>query len=364
MTPVESDLRNDSKIMKFIPVAYFDGKVSTRREALLSFEGERVTLLCDGVELSYPVATLHLSQAVGSIRRTIRLPDGGICETSDQGFVEELEQILGNCGRASLLHRWEKSLTLVAAALGVMALIVVLFMRFGIPSLARQAAFALPPAVENSMGRESLAVLDRLFTKPSKLAAARRVELTALFRQVVTASGASPGYRLEFRNGGAIGANAFALPSGIVIITDQLVELAKNDDEIAAILAHEQGHVRGRHALRHVFQNSATGLIIATMTGDLVSITSLAATLPTALVDASFSRTFEREADDAAISWMKSAGVPPRRYAEILGRLQAQLDVRTGDAFDQKNPARNYLSTHPDTGERIRRIMKDGPKAP
>jgi Zn-dependent protease with chaperone function len=54
---------------------------------------------------------------------------------------------------------------------------------------------------------------------------------------------------------------------------------------------------------------------------------------------------------------MKVAGVPPRRYAEILGRLQAQLDARTGEAFDKQNPVRNYLSTHPDTGERIRRIM-------
>jgi len=126
------------------------------------------------------------------------------------------------------------------------------------------------------------------------------------------------------------------------------------------VLAHELGHVRGHHIMRHILQSSAAGLIMATLTGDLVSITSLAATLPTVLVDASFSREFEREADDAAMAWMKSAGVPPRRYAEILGRLQAQLDVRHGKAAGGDNPARNYLSTHPDTGDRVRRIMKAG----
>lgn len=346
--------------MKSIPVTYFDGKVSTRRDALLTLDGGQATLMCDGVELSYPVTSLRIPPAVGSIRRTIHLPDGGVCETSDQNFVAGLEKQMDSGSRAALLHRWEKSLTLVAGALGVTALLVVLFLRFGMPALSRQAAFALPPAMENSMGRESLAVLDRLFTKPTKLPAERRAELTALFRRVAAAGGASPGYRLEFRNGVAIGANAFALPSGIVIITDQLAELAKHDDEIGAILAHELGHVRQRHALRHVLQNSATGLIMATLTGDLVSITSLAATLPTALVDASFSRSFEREADDAALAWMKSAGVEPRRYAEILGRLQAQLDARTGEAFDRKHPVRNYLSTHPDTGERIRRILNAG----
>jgi predicted Zn-dependent protease len=168
------------------------------------------------------------------------------------------------------------------------------------------------------------------------------------------------GYRLEFRSCPAIGANAFALPSGIVIMTDDLAPLARHDDEIAAILAHELGHVRGRHILRHVLQSSATGLIMVTLTGDLTSITSLAATLPTVMVDASFSREFEREADDAALAWMKSAGVPPRRYAEILGRLQAQLDVRHGSAAGGDSKARNYLSTHPDTGDRIRRIMRAG----
>jgi predicted Zn-dependent protease len=173
----------------------------------------------------------------------------------------------------------------------------------------------------------------------------------------VAGEGAQSRFRLEVRAGRALGANALALPSGIIILTDELVELARNDDEIAAVLAHEVGHVRGRHALRHVLQNSVSGLLIASLTGDLLSVTSLSAALPTALVDASFSREFEREADDAAMAWMKSAGVQPRGYAGILGRLQAQLDARNGRATGGRSPVRNYLSTHPDTGERIRRIL-------
>lgn len=339
---------------------YFDGIVAIRREVRLTIEAAALHIRGDGIERSYPLDKVTVTTAVGSIRRSIRLPGGGMCEVSDRELLAELDRRLGTGtdARARLLHRWEKSLTLVTATLGVMALIVLLFMRFAVPALARQTAFALPPAVENRMGSESLAVLDRLFAKPSKLSVERRSVLSARFQRVATASGAPAGCRLEFRDGGAIGANAFALPSGIVIITDQLVALAKHDDELAAILAHELGHVRQRHVLRHVLQNSATGLVMATLTGDLVSITSLAATLPMTLVDASFSRSFEYEADDAAIAWMKSAGVPGRRYAEILGRLQAQLDSRTSAAFDKKHPVRNYISTHPETAERIRRIMK------
>jgi len=346
--------------MKSATGAYFDGRVSARREVLLTLDGENVTIRGDGVDLSYPVSSIRIPPEVGSVRRTLRLPDGGVCELADAELLEELERAGGGAGTGRLLHRWEKSLPLALAAVALTALVVVLFVRYGVPSLARRAAFALPASSESKIGRESLATLDRILMKPSKLTKGRRDELEALFRRVAGPGADAAAYRLEFRSFPAIGANAFALPSGIVIITDGLVELARQDDEIAAILAHELGHVRGHHIMRHILQSSAAGLIMATLTGDLVSITSLAATLPTVLVDASFSREFEREADDAAMAWMKSAGVPPRRYAEILGRLQAQLDVRHGKAAGGDNPARNYLSTHPDTGDRVRRIMKAG----
>jgi Zn-dependent protease with chaperone function len=345
--------------MKPVPVAYFDGKVSTRREVLFTLDGDTVTIRGEGVDCAYPLSAIRVPPVVASVRRTVRLPDGGVCELEDGELLSALEQALGGRKAGRLLHRWERSLPLALGAVVLTALVVLLFVRYGVPSLARRAALALPASTESSLGRESLATLDRLLMKPSTLTRARRAELTALFRRVAGPGAAAASYRLEFRSCPAIGANAFALPSGIVIITDGLVGLARHDDEIAAILAHELGHVRGRHVLRHVLQSSVAGLIVATLTGDLMSITSLAATLPTVLVDASFSREFEREADDAALAWMRSAGVPPRRYAEILGRLQAQLDVRHG-AVAGNQPVRNYLSSHPDTGERIRRILKAG----
>jgi predicted Zn-dependent protease len=230
-------------------------------------------------------------------------------------------------------------------------------MRYGVPALARHVAFALPVAVESSLGRESLAALDHLFFAPSGLPASRRAELTGLFRRMTAILPGTAGCRLEFRASKQLGANALALPAGIVVVTDDLVKMAHNDDELAAVMAHELGHEQGRHALRHVLQNSAAGLVMATITGDIVSVTSFSATLPTALVDASFSRDFEREADDVAIAYLKQEGIPPKRYADILSRLQAQLDARHGKSASDGSKVRNYLSTHPETGERIRRIM-------
>ena len=83
-----------------------------------------------------------------------------------------------------------------------------------------------------------------------------------------------------------MGANAVALPAGIIIMTDALVELSENDEELAAVLAHEIGHVRNRHALRALLQNSVVAGSIILVTGDASSAGSIAAGIPTLLARA------------------------------------------------------------------------------
>lgn len=332
---------------------YFDGMSAKKRRVVLSLDSGMIRVSGDGVDFSCPAAEVRLSDGVGSVCRTIRFADGGVCEIVDTGMVAALEKLCDRSAHSGWIHRWEKSMLMVLAGLLCLALAIFAFMRFGVPPLAKRAAFALPQSVEARLGEDTLSALDKMIFKPSRLTQEKQAELSSVFRLVTK----DPSCRIEFRYSPALGANALALPSGIIVVTDGLVELARNNDEIAAVLAHEVGHVKLRHGLRHVLQNSVTVLIMATLTGDLVSVTSLSATLPTALVDASFSREFEREADDAAIAWMKQHGVEPRSYAEILARLQAQANLRSGSqSYDGK--FRNYLSTHPDTGERIRRIME------
>jgi len=142
--------------------------------------------------------------------------------------------------------------------------------------------------------------------------------------------------------------NAFALPDGTVVVTDALVDLAQADEELLAVLAHEIGHVVHRHALRGVLQNSAVALLVAFAMGDVLSVTSLAGALPTLIVEAKFSRDFEREADQYAVEFLRARRIPLRHGAAILKRLAE----RGGDL-----PAGlEYLSSHPGIEERARRF--------
>jgi predicted Zn-dependent protease len=137
------------------------------------------------------------------------------------------------------------------------------------------------------------------------------------------------------------------------VVTDRLVEIAKSDNELVGVMAHEIGHLTRRHALRHLLQNSATALLVAGLTGDLTSVTALSATLPAALINAKYSRDFEIEADDAAVAELKASGIPAQVYADILTRLQR--DHQQGNS--RQSSVGEYLQDHPLMEERVRRVL-------
>ncbi len=336
---------------------YFDGRSSVRRTVFLVREGEELHLQGDGVDRHYPLTGISIAPPVGKVRRSLRFPDGALCEVISDASIDELLEREGIGSFQRLLHRWERNLFLVVLSLLVTVAVLAGFIKYGIPSLAKHVALSVPPATERTLGNETLAMLDKLVMKPSELPADRRQAVGALFRRMQPDLPGGREYLLEFRASDRLGANAFALPSGIIVITDGMVRLARSDDEIAAVLAHEAGHVRYRHALRHVLQNSGTGLLIAAITGDILSITSLSATLPTALIDAKYSRDFEREADDAAVAFMKLRNIRPKVYADMLARLQAEHDRRNGGKEKDGGRLNDYFSSHPVTAERIRRVM-------
>lgn len=333
--------------------AWYDGRTSHRQEVTLERDGKLVIVSGDGVELRYSLCDLRIEPGLGSIRRVIRFPDGGTAETTDENFVNELQRCQGKGGFFKVVRRWEASLKRAVAALLLLVAATFAFVRFGIPELATRAAFALPPATEELLGGETLALLDRLVMKPTTLPVERQRELRRQFAAMTAGKPEQRKWRLEFRSSEQVGANAFALPAGIVIVTDRLVEIASSDDGLAGVLAHEIGHLQRRHALRHLLQNSATVLLVATLTGDITSITSLGATMPTALINAKFSRDFEREADDAAADYLKGKGIPVTVYAEMLGRLDAAH-------WKERNAAPGFgdlLGDHPQMLERVQRLM-------
>lgn len=334
----------------------FDGRSSAKQRGSYELVGDELIFRVNGEERRFPLAAAVVAPRVGGVRRSFSLPDGGRGETASAALIAELLRRQGRDG-GERLHRWERHWGRVALALLLTIAVIWGGIHFGIPPLARLVAFAVPPAAEERLGHESLAVLDRLVFTPTVLAKKRQEQVRAILARLENSAPSGFRPRMEFRASKQLGANAFALPSGILVVTDDLVALAKNDDELLAVFAHELGHVQGRHALRHALQSSAAGLLLAAVTGDILSVTSFAATLPTSLVEAKYSRDFEYEADDAAVAALRRLQIPPQRFADFLSRLQAEHDKRIGQSLPAgARAASDYLSTHPATADRLARI--------
>ena len=99
-------------------------------------------------------------------------------------------------------------------------------------------------------------------------------------------------FSLLFYHEGLISPNAFALPNGNLLVTNEISKLL-SEDELTTILIHEMGHVLYKHGLRSLIEGSIIWALLLSISGN----TNWAG-LPTALLTNGYSRDFETEADD------------------------------------------------------------------
>lgn len=338
---------------------FFSGSGSRRLPATLTLAEGAFTVQGDAGVLAGPLpqAQVTVSSRLGRTPRFLRFPDGGCFETADNDAIDRLLTPLRPAH--DLAHRLESRLRYVALGLLVTVAVVWGGVRYGIPALAQTVAYALPPAVDRQIGDGALELLDAQLLGPSTLDAAEQARLQAVFAPLLApvSTPARP-VTVVFRAGRhGLGANALALPSGTIVFTDQLVRLAVRDEELLAVLAHEIGHVEGRHALRQVLQASALGLVVTAVTGDVSSVSSLVTAIPVLLTQLGYSRSFEFEADRYAVRTLATQGIPAAHFGAMLSRLDRDPDCKPeADCAASESGWQDYLSTHPATEERLRAL--------
>jgi predicted Zn-dependent protease len=152
--------------------------------------------------------------------------------------------------------------------------------------------------------------------------------------------------------------NAFALPGGQIFITRALYDQLSSDGEVASVLGHETGHVVARHSAEQIAKAQLTqGLTGAAVIAacdpnnpnGCVAASELAVVVGQ-LIEMKYSRADETEADWLGVCFMNDSGYDPQDMIKVMQIL---------DALSQGDRPPEFLSTHPDPGNRFLAIQED-----
>jgi predicted Zn-dependent protease len=142
--------------------------------------------------------------------------------------------------------------------------------------------------------------------------------------------------------------NAFAVPGGYVYIYTGTILNARNEDEIAGVLAHEIGHVTMRHGAKTLVKNYGYGFLMDILLGDSTKLRSVV-DVAAGLGFLRYSRDNEFQSDSCGVEYLISGGWSPLGMKTFLQLLADKY--ASGMRFD-------WLSTHPDTEKRITTVQK------
>jgi Zn-dependent protease with chaperone function len=324
---------------------YFAPGSTTVRDATLVRSGMDLAVDFGRGETRATAPVASISDRVGRVPVRIRFADGAEFEVPFDADLSVLGREPGK--RMALVRRIEGNwLAVVACTIGLVVTSIVLYV-WGVPAAARGLAAVTPAPVVEAIDAASRETFQRAVLLPTTVLEARQDEIRTAFTDMLAmAQYEGPRPRLIFASAPAIGANAFALPGGTVLVTDGLLKLARNDDEILGVLAHEAGHVQARHGLRQLYAAVGVYVVMGMVTGDPGGLlVDKVATQAGALQMLSYSREFEREADRYSVKMMKAAGRDPTALAAILERLG-------------KQNGSSVLSSHPETTERKAEIER------
>ena len=358
--------------------AYFDGLSARARPVRLEVAAGRLLIVGEGVALQLPLADVQWPERTRHGPRVAHLRDGGSLQALDAAAWDEWTRAAGL--HESLVVKAQQNWRSTLAAVLVLLVLGAAAYVWGVPWLGRSALAVVPLRVDRAIGEAAQQSLDSYLLLPSQVPAPRQQQVRDAFAQAVARADPQhrlPAYELHFATSAVLpgartadkdaprrtrlGPNAFALPGGIVYVTDDMLELLQGrDDVLIGVLAHELGHVQRRHGMRLVVQATLLGAVSSLVWGDF---STLLATVPVLLGQSAYSRDFEREADLDAIAMLRANGLSPAVMAELFERLGAKRAAVAKAASGAAGKGGLFdgdlgiaFASHPDDAERIQRF--------
>ena len=329
---------------------YLDGQTAARQRVSIRLMrlGLHVTTE-QGDTLWWPYEEIRQTQGFYSGEQ-VRLERGGefaeALLVSDTSFLTQLHQIAPELSAQfhNPAHRKRRVRLVLITALASIGVLAVLYL-WGIPALAAFVASRVPVSWEERLGRS---VVKHLAPPAMRCPDNTHTRVIDEIIAVLTTPFPTSPYtiRVIVVNDSTI--NAFAAPGGYIVLYRGLLEKTQTAEELAGVLAHELQHIFKHHVTQALIQHVSTGLLLAAITGDTSKATAYGLESARLLGILRYSRQSEEEADAAGMRMLLESGIDPKgmiTFYELLNK-------RTSET----SSILKYLSTHPSTGDRIKKL--------
>lgn len=323
---------------------------SRRLPARMVVRGDDLTLVGDDdTDLGRaPMSDVAFGDPLGRAARKLTFPDGTIFETHNHAAIDAL---IGPTHGATL-HYLEAFNARLFAVVAVCLAAAWLLWRYGLDILTAAAIAMTPPVMIEQIDKGSMQTIDFVMAEPSQLSQDDKDKVSAIYKQLVAALPAGDqekhSFDLLFRHMPGTGPNAFALPGGTMIMTDEFVDRFGEPDILAGVLGHEIGHVVEQHGLRRIYRSLSMYILVSFLAGDTGPLLEDIILEGNLLLSLSFDRHQESSADEFGLTLARDAGFDPAGLKVFFEEMARE--------YGASEPAQ-WMSTHPSSEERTKAIQ-------
>lgn len=324
----------------------FPPRSSARQNAELDFtQANFLTLEVENESTRSDLQWVEISVPVGNLPIRFKFPDGWVFVVDR---TPQINQWLKANKKSGLVDKFEANIfAWLISAIFCIGLVVGSYV-YALPWASQKVASLLPDYVAVTLGDKVLESFDEHWQK-SELSQQQQQQIKHRLKQNFNQLAPLP-YPIEvvFRTSD-MGANAFALPGGKVVILDQMVELAKDTQQLDSIILHEVGHIYHKHMLEKLVHSSLLSVAVSLLTGESSGIIDNLAGIGVFILSNGHSQEAELEADEYAKQSMRTIYGTSEPMAEMFELFSEQGDIEIPQ----------WLSSHPDFKQRIEAARKE-----
>lgn len=262
----------------------------------------------------------------------------------DKSFIGSLRSISPQFGRKFSRHGSDKKIKTVAYVFIALFISAVLLHKWILPPLMNIMVEKFPVTWEEKIGKSFISQIskgfgvcedERLNTQIDKIKD----------RLGATLDSSKYKYNITIVNDSLV--NAFALPGGEIILFRGLIEKSNRPEEVAGVVAHEIQHIEQRHFTKILIKELSIGIFLGLMIGDS-QVVGTALNYANMLRSLAYKRSEESSSDAEGMKMLIKAGIDPKGMVDFFEIMKKEYDGTT--------EVSEYLSTHPNTENRIEKL--------